>query len=125
MATIQWMDQEQINEDRKRKDIEEARAACNERILEGFYSSCLGEEKHFDCSMTDQATIQGLVITAMLGLQGVTQEECLWKATGELECYAFTYAQIIQLGTDLKLHIQDNINQFNAERLVIMNGTNH
>lgn len=101
--------------------IEIARQECNQRILSGFESDCLGETKHFDCDYTDQSTIQGLVITAMLGLQGLTTEKCEWKASGELECYEFTYEQIIHLGTDMKTHIQTNINQFNAERMEILN----
>lgn len=107
----------------KESAIQYARQACNNRILSGFESACLGESKHFDCDYTDQSTIQGLVITAMLGLQGYTTEECHWKATGELECYRFEYTQIIQLGSDMKNHIQTNIDQFNAERLVILNGS--
>ena len=95
---------------------------CNARILAGFESDCLGEPKMFDCEVHDQSTIQGLTITAMLGLQGLTQEETHWKATGELECYKFEYTQILKLATDLKKHVEKNINQFNAERLAILNG---
>ncbi|MBF4693628.1 DUF4376 domain-containing protein [Fusibacter ferrireducens] len=104
----------------KEAAIQKARQACNARILAGFESTCLGESKHFDCEYTDQSTIQGLVITAMLGIQGHTTEACYWKASGELECYPFEYAQMIQLGTDMKNHIQTNIDQFNEERKVIL-----
>lgn len=102
--------------------IIEASTACQERIFAGFDSECLGESKHFDCAMTDQASIQGLALTALLGLNGLTTDETHWKATGELECYKFEYSQILQLATDLKKHIESNINQFNAERLAIING---
>lgn len=115
------------NHDPKDKEaiIESARIECNKRILSGFESDCLGVVKHFDCDYTDQSTIQGLVITAMLGLQGLTTEKCEWKASGELECYEFTYEQIIHLGTDMKTHIQTNINQFNSERMNILNGNSN
>ena len=101
--------------------IQQASYECEQRIYEGFDSACLGETKHFDCQATDQATIQGLALTAILGLQGYTDEETHWKGTGELECYKFEYTEILQLATDLKKHIESNINQFNAERLAILN----
>jgi uncharacterized protein YutD len=122
-ALISGIEQVITNHDPQDKEaiIETARIECNKRILSGFDSDCLGVTKHFDCDYTDQSTIQGLVITAMLGLQGLTTEKCEWKASGELECYEFTYEQIIILGTDMKTHIQTNINQFNTERMEILN----
>lgn len=110
-------------EDIKTKLILEASVKCNQRILAGFESSCLGEVKVFDCEFHDQSSIQGLALAALLGMQGLTTEECHWKAKGELECYKFEYAQILQLATDLKKHVESNINQFNAERLAILNNT--
>lgn len=101
--------------------ILKASLACTERIYAGFDSACLGEIKHFDCQMYDQTNIMGLAITAMLGLQGLTTEECHWKASGELECYKFEYAQVIQLAVDMKKHIQAQTDQFNAERIAILN----
>jgi len=101
--------------------IRQASKECNKKILDGFDSNCLGVVKHFDAELTDQATIQGLTITAMLGLNKLTTEETHWKATGELSCYKFEYTQIIKLATDLKKHVEDNINQFNSERLSILN----
>jgi len=94
---------------------------CESRILDGFDSDCLGETKHFDCAMTDQANIQGLTLTAIMGLNGLTTEETHWKGTGELECYKFEYVQMLKLAEDLKKHVEKNINQFNAERLAILN----
>ncbi|GEM_PF-3525561 len=122
-ALISGIEQVITNHDPQDKEaiIETARIECNKRILSGFDSDCLGVSKHFDCDYTDQSTIQGLVITAMLGVQGLTTEKCEWKASGELECYEFTYEQIIILGTDMKTHIQNNINQFNTERMEILN----
>lgn len=110
-------------DDIKANKIAKANQECNARITAGFMSSCLGEPKMFDCEMTDQATIQGLAITAIMGLQNLTPEETHWKAKGELECYKFEYPQILQLATDMKKHIEDNVNQFNSERLAIKNDT--
>lgn len=100
--------------------IKKASKECEERIYKGFNSECLRVTKQFDCAMTDQTTIQGLTLTAIMGLSGLTTEETHWKGTGELECYKFEYAQILELATDLKRHIESNINQFNAERLAIL-----
>ena len=105
----------------KEESIILASQQCQIKIFEGFESDCLVEVKHFDCSMTDQATIQGLALTAFMGVSGYTSEETHWKGTGELECYNFEYAQILQLATDMKKHIELCINEFNAERLVILN----
>ena len=102
--------------------IVQASAQCKERIVSGFDSECLGEVKHFDSTMEDQATIQGLTLTAIMGLNGLTTEETHWKGTGELECYKFEYVQMLKLAEDLKRHVEKNINQFNAERLAILNG---
>lgn len=107
----------------KAYQILQASKTCKERIIAGFKSDCLGALKMFDCEMMDQATIQGLAITAMLGLQGFTVEETHWKAKGELQCYKFEYIQIIKLATDLKRHVESNVNQFNAERLAILSET--
>lgn len=94
---------------------------CNSRILAGFESNCLGQLKHFDCEMSDQAIVQGLAIAAILGLQGLSTEETRWKASGELECYKFEYSQALQLAIDMKKHIENNIDLFNAKRLEILN----
>lgn len=109
-------------EEKKAFAIYQASKACKERIIQGFDSECLGELKHFDSTMEDQATIHGLTLTAIMGLNGLTQEETHWKGTGELECYKFEYVQMLKLAEDLKKHVEKNINQFNAERLAILNG---
>ena len=89
-------------------------------ILAGFDSDCLGVTKHFDCADYDQINITSLAITAMMELQGLTTDETFCKASGEMECYKFEYAQILQLATDMKKHVEAQINQFNAERMAIL-----
>ena len=100
--------------------IQQASLSCRERIYAGFDSSCLGEIKHFDCEDTDQQNITALALVAMMGLQGLTSIETHWKCTGELECYKFEYAQILQLAMDMKIHVQTQLDQFNAERIAIL-----
>jgi hypothetical protein len=107
----------------KTSKTEELRTICNQTILSGFYSNCLGVSKHFDCDYTDQSTIQGLVIAALLKQQGLTNEIIKWKSTGEPECYEFTVEQILTLGIDMKKHIETNIDKFNTLRISVNNAT--
>lgn len=99
--------------------IYELKNNCEQAIYQGFDSDCLGETKHFDCEVYDQADITGLALTALLGSQGLTTEETHWKATSEKECYNFEYAQILQLAIDMKKHRELNINKFNTLRLQV------
>jgi len=104
----------------KLQQIQQASLYCRERIYAGFESSCLGEVKHFDCEDTDQQNITALALVAIMGLQGLTASETHWKCTGELECYKFEYAQVLQLAMDMKAHVQTQLDQFNAERIAIL-----
>ena len=108
-------------EKKKQAEIKRRSLACRERIISGFDSDCLGEVKRFDSTIEDQSSIQGLAVVAIAGLQGLIEETCEWKASGELECYMFEYAQIMQLSLDLKRHIQSNLEQFHNERKEILN----
>ena len=108
-------------------DIEVVRAAviesmnqeCAKRILAGFMSKAFdGEtEKHYDCEMTDQSRIAGLVSIAQLRIAGLSTEILKWKASGELECYEWTPDQMLTLGLDLKRHIQDITDRFYVIRI--------
>jgi hypothetical protein len=92
---------------------------CAKHILSGFMSKAFdGEtEKHYDCELTDQSRISGLVSIAQLRIAGLSTEILKWKATGELECYEWTPEQILDLGLDLKRHIQDVTDRFYALRI--------
>lgn len=109
------------------RDIEVVRAAaiesmnqeCAKRILSGFTSNAFDgvTEKHYDCEMTDQSRIAGLVSIAQLRLSGLSAEPLKWKGTGELECYEWTPEQMLTLGLDLKRHIQNITDRFYAIRV--------
>ncbi len=103
----------------KKAKILKASQECNARILAGFESSCLGQPKTFDCEEHDQRKIIGMAFTAKLVLDGVSTRKLSWKGKGELECYEFTPAQVLQLADDMYKHIEDNTEQFNAERVMI------
>ena len=96
--------------------------ACKNRIYQGFDSDCLGTTKHFDCMDYDQSKIIGMALTADLVNRGLSSRTLKWKGTGELECYEFTPSQVLKLADDMYQHIEDNTDQFNAERLAISDG---
>ena len=85
--------------------IEIIKEECEAKILGGFESDCLGETKVFSSSMNNQATIQGLVLTAIMNMSGFVDEVLEHKAIDEIDCYPWKNEQIIQLGVDLKSHI--------------------
>ncbi len=99
--------------------IEDMNQECAKHILSGFNSKAFDgvTEKHYDCEMTDQARISGLVSIAQLRIAGLSTEILKWKATGELECYEWTPEQMLVLGLDLKRHIQDVTDRFYALRI--------
>lgn len=106
----------------KMQEVEIKRIECEQRIVSGFESNCLGVVKHFDCQPHDQSNILGLALTATLGVNGMTTEEVKWKASDEMACYPFTYEQALQLAFDMKAHIQGNIDQYHTERKAILEG---
>jgi hypothetical protein len=108
-------------------DIEQIRAQvidtmnqeCGKHILEGFISNAFNgvDDKTYDCELTDQSRISGLVSIAQLRIMNLSTEPIKWKATGELECYEWTPEQILVLGLDLKKHIEKNTDIFYAFRI--------
>ena len=99
--------------------IDEMNTECSKRILSGFVSKAFDgvTEKHYDCEMTDQSRISGLVSIAQLRVLNLSTEPIKWKATGELECYEWTPVQMLELGLDLKRHIEANTDRFYALRV--------
>ncbi|WP_313559080.1 DUF4376 domain-containing protein [Ruminiclostridium cellobioparum] len=102
--------------------IESMNQECERRILSGFTSEAFenGTEKHYDCEMTDQSRIYGLVSIAQLRIAGLSTEILKWKGTGELECYEWSPEQMLTLGLDLKRHIQDITDRFYSIRIYIL-----
>ena len=111
--------------DKVKKDkIVEMSSLCEYKIINEFYSDCLGEIKRFDCTLLDQQNISGLVSVAMAKASGSLIEEILrWKASGEPICYEWTSEQIMKLGLDLHKHKNDCIVRFEELRIYI-NDTN-
>lgn len=103
----------------KAKKIAELRSACSSAILAGFESTAFDgvTPKMYDCEMTDQARISGLVSIAQLRLMNVSAEPLRWKASGEMECYEWLPEQILMLGLALKNHIEVNTDKFYTLRI--------
>lgn len=105
----------------KQNKILELSQACNAAILSGFISSAYQNiEKHYDCDYTDQSRIAGLVSIAQLRLMSSSDETISYKASGELSCYEWLPQEIIQLGLDLKRHIESKTNKFYRLRIQVL-----
>lgn len=117
--------------------IEKFRKECNQRILQGFESDCLGEPKIFDCEDYDQQYITGLLHlvtlkeSIMLACQleqreptelelTTLNEPAKWKAKGEMICYEFSNEAVKKLALDMKKHINFHLDRFNELRLYIL-----
>ena len=108
-------------EDTKTQKVAEMNSVCEDKIVNEFYSSCLGESKRFDCTLTDQTNIMSLTTKAQLILGGVATDTILdWKESGVAECYPFTTTQAITLGSDLFNHITENRKQYEKLKKYIL-----
>lgn len=108
-------------EDTKTQKVAEMNSVCEDKIVNEFYSSCLGESKRFDCSITDQSNIMGLVAKAQMILASLTTDTTLdWKASGEPLCYPWTTTQVMTLGMDLFAHKTENIKRYEQLRAYII-----
>lgn len=108
-------------EDTKGLKINEISSVCENKIVNEFYSSCLGERKLFDCSLIDQTNVIGLVAKAQMILAGIATDTTLdWKASGEPLCYSWTPAQVMTLGMDLFAHKTEKIKRYENLRAYII-----
>jgi hypothetical protein len=108
-------------DDVKQAKIQELSTACNLDILSGFLSSAYqNTENHYDCEYTDQSRIAGLVSIAQLRLMSLSDETISYKASGELSCYEWLPQEIMQLGLDLKRHIESKTNKFYRLRIQVL-----
>lgn len=104
-------------DDAKASKIEEISSTCEDKIINEFYSSCLGVKKKFDCEIKDQTNIIGLVAKAQMILANLSTDTSLdWKASGEAVCYPWTPEQILTLGMDLFSHKTAMIKKFELLR---------
>jgi len=104
-------------QDYQENKIYELKVACNQTILNGFYSSCKGVEEFYSCSQLDQNNIKGYI--ALLGVNS-DLDNIIWKSASETLCTPFTAEQMIILGSDMMHHVQNNIYKFELLRNQVM-----
>lgn len=117
-----WLEDPATKEQLIMSKIEKLRLTCQYSIVNEFYSRCLGERKRFDCEITDQLNILGLVGKAQLMMISPTLTDNIieWKASGEPTCYPWTPQQVIQLGIDMYGHVSNNIKRFEELRMYVV-----
>lgn len=119
---VELTDEEKVNLDEiKKNKINEISSTCENKIINEFYSSCLGEKKRFDCTRDDQTYIMGLASKAQLILNNVATDNVLdWKASGEPICYTWQPQQALILGMDLFNHLTENKKRYEQLREYIL-----
>lgn len=107
-------------EEIKKSKILEISAACENKIVNEFYSTCLGDNKKVDCTRDDQNYIMGLVAKAQMIVGGISADKTLdWKVSGEPICYPWTPQQVFALGMDLFSHLTEKKKKYEALRMYI------
>lgn len=97
---------------------------CEYKIINEFYSDCLGEFKHFGCKKDEDQPWIGLryfkaqTIKQMNPELADTPLETLaWKNQDAPDCFPFSPNQMITLGDDMELHLANTKNRFYALRI--------
>jgi len=116
---------ETINIESIRQSVISAMATqCEYKIVNEFYSDCLGESLHFGCKKDeDQQWIMGKFFKAQLikqsnpELADVALEALAWKNQVALQCFAFSPNQMIALGEDMETHLAEKKNRFYELRI--------
>jgi len=103
----------------RKKVIKEMSEMCEYKIINEFYSDCLGEMLHFGCKKDeDQQWIMGKFFKAQLikqsnpELADVQLETLAWKNQDALACFPFSPNQMITLGSDMETHLTEKKNKF-------------
>lgn len=107
-------------EEIKKSKIFEISAVCEDKIVNEFYSTCLGDKKKVDCTRDDQNYIMGLVAKAQMIVGGISADKTLdWKVSGEPICYPWTPQQVFALGMDLFSHLTEKKKKYETLRMYI------
>ncbi|RDU22217.1 DUF4376 domain-containing protein [Anaerosacchariphilus polymeriproducens] len=95
-------------EEVKANKIEELSAICEQKIINEFLSCAFDgvTQLPYDCKITDQSRINGLVSLAQLRLSNLVTEEIKWKNANQDICEVWTPEQMLALGLDLKRHME-------------------
>ena len=108
----------------KEQLIEQSNQRCEESILKGFYLNLGSGEKHFGCSLENQANIDNLYHTAFLVSQGfpLPQGVNLEYNTSTDECiHPLSFEQCVGLWVAKNAHVYKHRKACQDEKLAILN----
>jgi hypothetical protein len=101
--------------------IRELSFICSREITKEFISTAFDGVTPvlYDCELTDQSRVNGLVSIAQLRLSGLTDEPLKWKNAEQEACVEWTPEQILALGLDMKRHIEGNIERYDNLKIYV------
>lgn len=108
-------------EEVKALKIQQMNDICQQEITKGFMSAAFDGVTPllYDSKITDQSRINGLVAIAQLRLMGLSAEPIKWKNANQAVCEEWQPEQMLQLGLDLKRHIEANIETYDNLKVYI------
>jgi hypothetical protein len=108
-------------EEVKALKIQQMNEICQQEITKGFTSAAYDGVAPllYDSKITDQSRINGLVAIAQLRLMGLSAEPIKWKNTNQAVCEEWQPEQMLQLGLDLKRHIEAKIETYDNLKVYI------
>ena len=95
--------------------------ACQNTIINTFQSAAFDGKtmQPYDCQITDQSRINGLVTIAQLRLANLTTEPIKWKNSNEPICIEWSPMQMLELGLDLKRHVERCTDRYEVLKVYI------
>lgn len=106
----------------KENKIQYIHEACEQTILNGFYSSAklingVPIERFYRFNTQDQSNMTGLISL----INAVVEVPVYWKANDEVESYLWTANEFKQLCYDAYIHRLYHMQQYNTLKLAIIN----
>ncbi|WP_333860813.1 DUF4376 domain-containing protein [Clostridium sp.] len=106
----------------KQNKINEMNTACQNAIINTFQSTAFDRTtiEDYSCELTDQSRINGLVTIAQLRLSNLTTEPINYYKNKEADkCTEWQPKNMLDLGLDLKRHIEKNTNKYEDLKIYI------
>lgn len=106
----------------KQQKINEMNLACQNAIISTFQSTAFDgvTMEDYACELTDQSRINGLVAIAQLRLANLTTEPInYYKNKEAIKCTEWQPKNMLDLGLDLKRHIEKNTNHYEDLKIYI------
>ncbi|AKA68562.1 hypothetical protein [Clostridium scatologenes] len=122
--TIEQHQQDQLSniDNIKQQKINEINSACQNAIINTFQSNAYDGTiiEDYACELTDQSRINGLVTIAQLRLANLTTEPInYYKNKEAIKCTEWQPKNMLNLGLDLKRHIEKNTNHYEDLKIYI------